>query len=201
LNLQNNKTVWQKRFKSGIECAGGSSATASDLVFVTDSAGHLDAYDAKTGKALWTYAHKGLSIDAPPIVYGNEGKEYVAIVATMEGKAALLDFALNATEPPRLVAPQPANAPVTGKSIFATNCGSCHTLAAAGTTGNVGPDLDQLKPSAEIVEAQVISGGGEMPAFKGQLSAAEIKAVAGFVAEAAGKETSGKKTPMKGEGG
>jgi mono/diheme cytochrome c family protein len=75
-----------------------------------------------------------------------------------------------------------------GKAVFAkAGCGGCHTLKAAGSSGNVGPDLDQLKPAEATVEHQVEVGGGAMPAFKGQLSDAEIKAVAAFVADNAGK--------------
>jgi cbb3-type cytochrome c oxidase subunit III len=74
-----------------------------------------------------------------------------------------------------------------GKTIFTSNCGSCHTLAAAGTHGNVGPNLDQVKPSFARAQRQVIHGGGAMPAFKGQLSDKQIKAVAKYVSSVAGK--------------
>ena len=75
-----------------------------------------------------------------------------------------------------------------GKAIFASaGCGSCHTLKAAGSKGNVGPNLDALKPSEPTVEKQVTNGGGGMPPFKGQLTAAQIKAVAAYVASTAGK--------------
>ena len=185
LDLQDNKTAWQKRFPSGIECAGGSSTSAGGLVFVTDSTGRLHAYEAANGKEVWSYAQKGLSLDAPPILYEVGGTEYLAIVGTIEGKAALLGFALGATEPPPLVAPKEGGGAASAENIFATNCGTCHTLAAANSTGTVGPDLDQLKPSESTVEHQVINGGGKMPAFKGQLSPAEIKAVSKFVAESA----------------
>jgi mono/diheme cytochrome c family protein len=74
-----------------------------------------------------------------------------------------------------------------GKKVFVSNCGSCHTLKDAGTSGNVGPNLDQLKPPRPIVKRQVTNGGGAMPAFKGQLSEAQIDAVAAYVAGAAGK--------------
>jgi len=74
-----------------------------------------------------------------------------------------------------------------GKDIFAANCGSCHTLADAGTNGNVGPNLDQLMPSLEIVQHQVINGGGAMPAFKDTLTADQITAVAKYVSSSAGK--------------
>ena len=75
-----------------------------------------------------------------------------------------------------------------GKDIFTANCGSCHTLADAGTTGTVGPNLDQLKPPLAIVQHQVINGGTVMPAFKGTLTPAQITAVAKYVSSVAGKK-------------
>lgn len=74
-----------------------------------------------------------------------------------------------------------------GKSIFQAKCASCHTLKDAGTTGTVGPNLDQLKPPFSIVQNQVIHGGAVMPAFKGVLTDAQIKAVAKYVSSVAGK--------------
>jgi mono/diheme cytochrome c family protein len=69
-----------------------------------------------------------------------------------------------------------------GRALFTDNCGSCHTLAAAGTSGSVGPNLDEAAPSAERVSAIVTAGSGVMPSFSGTLSEAEIAAVAEFVA-------------------
>jgi mono/diheme cytochrome c family protein len=72
--------------------------------------------------------------------------------------------------------------PAAGKSVFASaGCGACHTMKAAGATGTVGPDLDTLKPSYDVVVHQVEVGGGAMPAFKGSLSATQIENVAAFV--------------------
>jgi cbb3-type cytochrome c oxidase subunit III len=81
----------------------------------------------------------------------------------------------------------PAQTGTSGKSIFSANCASCHTLKAAGATGTIGPNLDQLKPSFPITQHQVEVGGGVMPAFKGKLTQAQIDAVAKFVADSAGK--------------
>jgi cbb3-type cytochrome c oxidase subunit III len=76
-----------------------------------------------------------------------------------------------------------------GMAIFkGAGCSGCHTLAAAGATGTVGPNLDQLKPALAIVVRQVTNGGAVMPAFKGRLSAAQIQAVAQYVASHAGKK-------------
>jgi mono/diheme cytochrome c family protein len=75
-----------------------------------------------------------------------------------------------------------------GKQIFTSNgCSGCHTLKDAGATGSVGPNLDTLKPSEPTVQHQVEVGGGPMPAYKGKLTDAEIKAVAKYVSSVAGK--------------
>jgi mono/diheme cytochrome c family protein len=69
-----------------------------------------------------------------------------------------------------------------GEAIFAeAGCGGCHTLAAAGAAGNVGPNLDEAKPSKELVVDRVTNGQGAMPSFKDQYSAEQIAAVADFV--------------------
>jgi mono/diheme cytochrome c family protein len=75
-----------------------------------------------------------------------------------------------------------------GAAVFASaGCGNCHALKAAGASGSIGPNLDQLHPDAATVTAIVRSGGGPMPAFAGRLSDAQIAAVAGYVASVAGR--------------
>jgi mono/diheme cytochrome c family protein len=74
-----------------------------------------------------------------------------------------------------------------GKEVFASaGCGSCHTLADAGTTGTVGPDLDQSSVDVEQAFEQITNGGGGMPAFSGQLSEKQIADVAAYVVDARG---------------
>ncbi len=80
-----------------------------------------------------------------------------------------------------------AERPTDGKSIFTANCGSCHTLSDAGTSGAVGPNLDESKPSTELVVDRVTNGQGAMPSFKDSLDADQIQAVSEYVAGAAGK--------------
>ena len=71
-----------------------------------------------------------------------------------------------------------------GEAVFASaGCGGCHTLEAAGSSGNVGPNLDDSKPALELVLERVTNGAGAMPAFKGQLDEAEIQNVAAFVVQ------------------
>jgi mono/diheme cytochrome c family protein len=75
-----------------------------------------------------------------------------------------------------------------GKQIFIQSCGTCHTLADAGTSGNVGPVLDQIKPDKQRVLNAIKNGGtgsGAMPA--GIVSGKEADAVATYVSTVAGK--------------
>ena len=80
---------------------------------------------------------------------------------------------------------------VLGLDVFNNKamCSSCHVLKAAGSTGNIGPDLDDLKPLEEQVRDVVIEGLGVMPAFgeEGLLTLKEIDAVSFYVANSSGK--------------
>ena len=84
----------------------------------------------------------------------------------------------------------------TGKELFVTNCGACHTLAKAGTDGVVGPNLDDLlappsasAPDPATIKPRVLSAiengvAGRMP--KGVLSGQQADEVATFVSQVAG---------------
>lgn len=74
-----------------------------------------------------------------------------------------------------------------GAQLFTQNCANCHTLAAAGAKGQVGPNLDDLRPGPDLVKTQTENGGGAMPSFKGKLSPEQIQAIADYVSENAGK--------------
>ena len=69
-----------------------------------------------------------------------------------------------------------------GKRVFAdAGCGDCHTLEEAGTSGKVGPSLDDQDLEFGHVVEQVREGGGGMPAFRDKLSEQNIEDVAQFV--------------------
>jgi mono/diheme cytochrome c family protein len=74
-----------------------------------------------------------------------------------------------------------------GKTVFTSNCKSCHTLKDADATGSIGPNLDELQPDKATVQRQVINGGGPMPAFKGKLSTTQINDVSTYVSSVAGQ--------------
>ena len=115
-----------------------------------------------------------LKANMPPnLVQGQDAEDVAAFVAANAGVAG---FAVSK-----------AVSGTNGKNIFKSQCSSCHTLKDAGATGTVGPNLDQLKPPFALVQHQVINGGSVMPAFKGKLTDAQIKAVATYVSSVAGK--------------
>lgn len=78
--------------------------------------------------------------------------------------------------------------PVAGKEVFlgASSCGGCHTLADAGTTGAVGPNFDETKPSYELSLDRVTNGQGGMPSFSATLTEQQLADVAAYVSSAAG---------------
>src|SRR5438477_11233505 len=74
----------------------------------------------------------------------------------------------------------------TGAKVFASaDCGGCHALSAAKSSGQTGPNLDQLKPSYGSVVRQGSNRGGGMPSFAGKLSTGQFRGVASLVARSA----------------
>ncbi|MGH3127472.1 MAG: c-type cytochrome, partial [Gaiellaceae bacterium] len=73
--------------------------------------------------------------------------------------------------------------PVAGKEVFlgASACGGCHTLADAGASGAVGPNLDESMPDNELVLDRVTNGQGGMPSFSSTLTEQQIADVAAYV--------------------
>lgn len=87
-----------------------------------------------------------------------------------------------------LTLPAHAQDNAAGKEVFISGteppCALCHTLAAAGSEGEIGPNLDELKPDEDKVRRAVEGGVGNMPPFGEVLSKAQIDAVSKFVAGA-----------------
>lgn len=103
---------------------------------------------------------------------------YVASVASLPVRA----------EPGAVAGGGEQGGAMNGEAIFAeAGCGGCHTLDAAGGSGNIGPNLDDTKPSKELVVERVTNGKGAMPAFKDSYSAEQIATVADFVVASTNK--------------
>jgi cytochrome c6 len=81
-----------------------------------------------------------------------------------------------------------AGDPAAGKEVFlgSAGCASCHTLADAGSTGTIGPNLDAAKSSYDKAVERVTNGASPMPAFKDTLSEQQIQDVAAYVSSVAG---------------
>lgn len=69
---------WQTRTDAPL--VGGVTATAGGLVFMGEGTGSFGAWDATTGEKLWQF-NTGAGVNAPPVVYEVNGKEYVAVAA------------------------------------------------------------------------------------------------------------------------
>jgi mono/diheme cytochrome c family protein len=90
--------------------------------------------------------------------------------------------------------PFPKGDPIAGRDAFLLGtdprCGDCHTLADAGTTGTIGPNLDEVKPSFDQVIAALDTGPGEMPDFS-DVSPEFKDNIAAYVSTAAGQGEGG----------
>ena len=106
------------------------------------------------------------------------GEEAAPLPETVEGT---VPAATTGEAPPTSTLEGDASA---GESIYASaGCGGCHTLAAAGSSGTVGPNLDDTKADFALVVDRVTNGQGAMPSFDGQLSEQEIADVAQYVVD------------------
>lgn len=114
----------------------------------------------------------------------SEGKEAAAPGRT-ETVSPATETAPPATETAPPATGQPPGDAAAGEQVFKTaGCASCHTLAAAGARGTVGPNLDQARPDLAVIVDRVTNGKGVMPPFKGSLTAKQIEDVAAYVFQA-----------------
>jgi mono/diheme cytochrome c family protein len=117
------------------------------------------------------------------LVTGSDADAVAAYVAAVAGLPPQ-----QGTQPAAGGAPAGGGGTPDGKELFASaGCGSCHVLAAAGSGGTIGPNLDESKPSLELAIERVTNGKPPMPSFKDSLTEEQIRAVAKFVADNAGK--------------
>ena len=204
LDVTTNRLVWRRQWSEG--CSSGSVNTAGGLLFIGRSDGRLVAYDTRDGHVLWDF-QTDAPVSAPASVFEYEGAEYVAVLAagTFYAGSARGDglwlFSLHGTLGPRppLPASQPAvyppqaagSVPVSeippagpadlsrGEQIYTRVCEPCHGPDGQGSHGEGAPLTAALTPAT--VFATAATGRRNMPAFRGVLSPAELRDVAGFV--------------------
>ena len=78
INVDTGKIAWNDTVPQPM--MGGALATGGNLVFTGEGNGWFDAFDAKTGKKLWHF-FLGAGVNAPPITYSVNGRQYVAVAA------------------------------------------------------------------------------------------------------------------------
>jgi len=192
LDLATGHVLWDTKLA---QMADGNATVVNDLVFTTTFDGHLLALDRKTGRVVWNqklpaFTNAPIAVVGDTLVTaasypGGKGQTTEVIAYRLGAHGSITPAPATTTKTTMTTA---AAGTVDGKAIFTQNCASCHTLAAADAKGTVGPNLDQLKPARSLVVHQVTNGGGGMPSFGGRLSAAQIDAVAAFVANSTGKK-------------
>jgi alcohol dehydrogenase (cytochrome c) len=78
IDVNTGKIAWQ--YKAPQPMIGGVLATAGNVVFTGEGNGWFDAFNAKTGKKVWRF-NLGAGVNAPPITYSVDGKQYLAVAA------------------------------------------------------------------------------------------------------------------------
>jgi outer membrane protein assembly factor BamB/mono/diheme cytochrome c family protein len=208
LSLNTGKVMWNTKLPSS---PYGAATVTNDLVFTTLFNGKLIAMNRSTGKIVWQQ-QLAAGTNTPVSIDGDTLVTAASFPSGKGQKPEIVAYSLSAPSTPATAststtsssaAAGPAATAVSAKAgmkVFDSTCASCHTLAAAGSTGTVGPNLDQLKPSNSVVVKQVTNGGGGMPAFGSSLSTAQIQSVALFVSSVAGKPVKGKVKSVGGGG-
>ena len=171
--------------------AYGAATISNDLVFTTTFEGKLLAINREGGNIVWE-EQMPAGTNATLAIVGDTLVTAASFPQSKDQRPVIIAYRLGATgQVGSTTGTTTGGAAESGEAIFVQNCGSCHTLGAAGTSGEIGPNLDDLRPDATTVETKVRNGGGGMPAFEGRLSDAQIRAVSEYVAENAGQADSG----------
>jgi glucose dehydrogenase len=194
LNGKDGSLKWRHHFTTPVY---GAATVSNDLVFTTTFDGTLWALSRDNGNVVWREKMPA-GTNATVAISGDTLVTAASYPQSKSQVAQVLAYRLDANGKPieggtttggtttgETTTGESGNA--AGKTVFSSNCASCHTLADADAHGNVGPNLDDLKPDESTVEQQVRNGGGGMPAFDGRLSDAQITAVSKYVSSVAGQ--------------
>jgi quinohemoprotein ethanol dehydrogenase len=197
IDVKTNKIAWQVHWNG--MAYSGALTTKGGLVFVGHNDGRLIAYDAKTGGMLWQF-QTGAGVNAPPITYEIDGVQYVSVVSAGNSLAGTVHgdsvwtFTLNGnigpakkntdqTKNPSKTTPATGGNVNQGLLLYKTNCLPCH--GPEGANGHNGPNLQVSKISndPQKVAQQILAGGGGMPAFKDQLTDAQIRDLVAYITQ------------------
>jgi outer membrane protein assembly factor BamB len=185
LDLADGHVLWDTKLP---QMADGAATVSNDLVFTTTFDGYLLALRRSDGSIAWKQKLPAFT-NAPVAIVGDTLITAASFPGGKGQTTEVVTFRLGANgslTPTTTATGTTTGGTANGEALFSENCSSCHTLAAANASGKVGPNLDELKPSKDVVVKQVTNGGGGMPAFGGRLSTAQIEAIAEYVARVAG---------------
>lgn len=203
LDVESGDVKWEKKLGS---MPFGAATVANDIVFTTTFDGMIYGFDADSGDEVWS--SKLPAGTNSPIAISDDTIIVAAGIKTGKGqKTQLVAFKIGGlgqiggaeapevqdqaeeqrAEETEVGSGEAGATTIDAKALFTQNCGGCHTLADAGTSGTVGPNLDQAKPSQAVALEKITNGGGGMPAFKDTLSEEEIEALAEYVSSVAGQ--------------
>jgi alcohol dehydrogenase (cytochrome c) len=205
MDLHTNTIVWNQHW--GEPCVSGSTTTAGGLVFVGRSDGRFTALDSSNGDKLWEF-QTGAGVNAPASVFEHDGTQYVAVLSgghlyagsprgdslwlfalngTIDPVAPIQPIpfgfdgggvaALHATEEEKPIGPADLQA---GEFIYRGTCTYCH--GEDGKSGHIAPAFS-VESTRATIEAMLITGRNQMPAFEGILSRRDMRDVASYVTE------------------
>ena len=206
----------------------GVLATAGGLVFQGDAVGELAAYDAQTGKQVWTYK-TGNGVIAAPMSFELDGVQYIAVMVGTGGGGQISAPAFMPTRPrlpgrllvfklggtitaPDFKIPPPLPIDLTGVTstgdpqrgfvLFNDNCQVCH---GPNATGAWLPDLKRtpMLLSADNWRSIVIEGAKAphgMASFARFLTPHDAEDIRAFVIQESRKATASSGAPAKGAG-
>jgi len=206
------KKAWEVLHDSGVP--GGTLATAGDLVFQGIGQGRLAAFDATSGKLLWT-SEIGIDVMAPPVSYRVDGQQYIAVLAGVGGShgnhqsefdhdnaGRLLSYKLGgkATMPPVTLRPKrkvsrprldvPPEMIERGRRVYADTCFTCHGMGLHAS--GLYPDLRTASAETHEQWDAIVLGGIRtqkgMPSFADVVSAEDARAVQAYVLDRAWHE-------------
>lgn len=168
------EAAWEVQLTAPLN--GGIAATAGNLVFQGRVTGEFAAYAADTGKKLWSYDMQDAGIEAQPLTYLANGKQYVTVVTGFRGMGSyngadpewdywlqqrrVMTFALdgdkqlppareriaNFVDDPELPV-DPAKAEL-GRKVYADHCWLCHGVNLK--SGGTAPDLRKSRKALSL---------------------------------------------------
>ncbi|WP_084268673.1 outer membrane protein assembly factor BamB family protein [Oceanobacillus damuensis] len=206
MDVKTNTIAWQQEWDA--MAYSGTMTTKGNLLFVGHNDGRFIAYDATTGEQLWEFMTDA-GVNAPPISYEIDGKQYITVFAagnslagskhgdsvwtfSLEGTIETVDDVIKSGAEETTDEEEDESAEgaaslegqtASGLEIYESNCLACH--GTEGVNGHNGPNLQasNIAPDKQAVMARIKEGGESMPSFEGTLTDQEIDDVAAYISE------------------